>query len=377
MPHVAQYAGDRRPAVTDSDDHVWRLPGKVKTRDVKFEGGRSSGHLSSSAKARLQRIVRKAPEVMVKVTGRVRGGPGQLKAHLDYITRNSRLQGETQDGERVIDRASLRALHDDWLLANTAEQRGRPSPNATQSVSLILSMPPSTPPDRVEAAARTWARDTLGGKYDYLMARHDDTAHPHVHITVRAVGYDGKRLAPGPDDLQTWRERFAREMRRLGVEAEASPRQARGVVRKLPKAPVLGMERRGVEPRVHQQEHAGAERDARNPKLSQPRDWSRDIQNRQDSIRRAYLGHAEELTGGDAADQRLARDIRNFVADMPVPLTRRQALATELRQVLEQHTSRGAPAPAPAVPSTGDQLRREAGRVPEPPSGPALPRLRR
>lgn len=160
---------------------------------------------------------------MVKVTGRVRGGPGQLKAHLDYITRNSRLQGETQDGERVIDRASLRALHDDWLLANTAEQRGRPSPNATQSVSLILSMPPSTPPDRVEAAARTWARDTLGGKYDYLMARHDDTAHPHVHITVRAVGYDGKRLAPGPDDLQTWRERFAREMRRLGVEAEASP----------------------------------------------------------------------------------------------------------------------------------------------------------
>lgn len=363
--------------MTDGNDHVWRLPGKVKTRDVKLEGSRSSGPLSSSSKARLQRIVGKAPEVMVKVTSRVRGGPGKLKVHLDYITRNGRVRGETQDGEQVIDRASLRALHDDWLLANTAEQRGRPSPNATQSVSLILSMPPSTSPDRVEAAARTWARDTLGGKYDYLMARHDDTAHPHVHVTVRAVGYDGKRLAPGPDDLQAWRERFARELRRLGVEAEASPRQARGVVRKLPKAPVLGMEQRGVEPRVHRQEHAGAERVARNPELSQPRDWSRDIQNRQDSIRRAYLGHADELTGGDASDQQLARDIRRFVADMPVPLTRQQALSTELRHVLEKHPDTGTPSPALAVPSADEQRGREAGRVQESPPGTAHPRLRR
>ncbi len=117
--------------------------------------------------------------------------------------------------------------------------------------------------DRVEDAARTWARETLGGRHDYLLARHNDTKHQQVHVTVRAVGYDGKRLAPGPDDLQAWRERFALELRRLGVEAEASRRQARGVVRNAAKGLIVGMERRGVEPRVRRQERQSAEREAR------------------------------------------------------------------------------------------------------------------
>ena len=55
------------------------------------------------------------------------------------------------------------------------------------------------------------------------------------------------------------------------------------------------------------------------------------------------------MAAGDAADQKLARDIRRFVADMPVPLTRRQALAVELRQVLEQRSGREAPASPPAA----------------------------
>ncbi|WP_374526201.1 relaxase/mobilization nuclease domain-containing protein [Sphingopyxis sp.] len=292
---------------------------------------------------------------MVKVTGRSRGGSGHLKSHLDYITRNGKLQAETQDGEKITERARLRDLHDDWLLANAAEARGRPSLNAAQSVALILSMPPGTPPDRVEMAARSWARETLSGRHDWIMARHDDTKHPHVHVTVRAVGYDGRRLAPGPDDLQVWRERFARELRRLGIEAEATPRQARGVVRKMPKAAIAGMERRGVDPRVRQRERQAAEHEARAPKPAQPRDWSRDIQARQDSIRRAYLDHANALERGDAADRRLARDIRRFVADMPVALTRRQALAVELRRVLDQRHGKAVPVGVSSDPTPPDK----------------------
>jgi len=216
-------------------------------------------------------------------------------------------------------------------------------------------MPPGTPPDRVEMAARSWARETLSGRHDWIMARHDDTKHPHVHVTVRAVGYDGRRLAPGPDDLQVWRERFARELRRLGIEAEATPRQARGVVRKMPKAAIAGMERRGVDPRVRQRERQAAEHEARAPKPAQPRDWSRDIQARQDSIRRAYLDHANALERGDAADRRLARDIRRFVADMPVALTRRQALAVELRRVLDQRHGKAVPVGVSSDPTPPDK----------------------
>jgi type IV secretion system T-DNA border endonuclease VirD2 len=342
--------------MADNEDHIWRLPNTVHGKDVKLKGGEKSRPLSSLGKARLGRIVGKAPEVMVKITGRSRGSAGHLKAHMDYITRNGRLQGETQDGERITDRAALRALHEDWMLANAAEARGKAGPNATQSVAVILSMPPGSPPDRVEAAARTWAKETFGGKYDYLMARHDDTDHPHVHVTVRAVGYDGKRLAPGPADLQQYRERFAHQLRRQGVEAEATPRQARGHVRKANPIAVHHAERRGVEPRVRTTVKRDAEREAAKPKPPAPHDWSRDIQVRQDSIKRAYLGHADELEKGPGPDRQLARDIRRFVADMPVALTRRQAMTVELRKVLEQQPGRGSPLPAGGsdIPPIGD-----------------------
>ncbi|SCX35811.1 relaxase/mobilization nuclease domain-containing protein [Agrobacterium rosae] len=326
-----------------TEDHVWRLPASVKGADARLNQAAAPHSLTPSAKARLRRIVARVPEAMVKLTGRSRGGPTHLKAHLDYITRNGRVQAETQDGERISDRTRLRALHDDWLMANAVDARGRSTPNATQSVAFILSMPPGTPPDRVEAAARTWARETFTDSYDWLMARHDDTRHPHVHVTVRAVGRDGLRLAPGPADLQQWRERFARELRRLGVEAEATPRQARGTVRKSAQPAIYRSEKNGKEPRVLQAERRDVEREARAPKPPQPRDWSRAIQTRQESIRLAYLVHADALANGNADDRQLARDIRRFVTTMPVPLTRRQAMAVDLRQVLEQHRSKKIP----------------------------------
>lgn len=341
----------------DEQAHPWRLPGAVKGQDIKL-GGKACGALSAPAKVRLRRIVSKAPEVMVKITGRTRSHAGHLKRHLDYITRNGRITAETQDGQRITDRTKLRAVHDDWLLANAAQSRGRGGANAAQSVSIILSMQPGTPPDKVEAAARTWARETFGGKYDWIMARHDDTGHPHVHVAVRAVGRDGLRLVPGPDDLQHWRERFARELRRLGVEAEATPRQARGHVPKAERLPVKKIKQRGLEPRVQNAQRQSSQREAHAPKPPQPRDWSRDIQARQEAIRRAYLTHADALGRGDGADRQLAHDIRRFVADMPVPLTRRQALATELRHVLEQHPGRGT-TPMSPLPGSAQVPRRE------------------
>lgn len=210
-----------------SDDDVWRLPPTQHGRDIRLGRDRTPPSLPSGAKARPGGGAAKTPEAVVKLTGRARGVAGHLLAQFDYITRNGTLPAETHDGERITERARLLALHDDWLLANAVDDRGRDAANAVQSVALSLSMPPGTPPDRLEAAARRWAQDTFAGTHDWVMVRHNDTGHPHVHIAVRAVGVDGRRLAPGPADLQHWRERFARELRRLGVEAEATPRIAR------------------------------------------------------------------------------------------------------------------------------------------------------
>jgi len=339
--------------VSDGDDEVWRLPPTFRGRDVRLTPGGEPAPLSAAGKARLRRIVTKAPEAMVKLTGRARGAAGHLLAQLDYLTRNGTLTAETQDGERITGRARLRDLHDDWLLANAAEGRGKAGANAAQSVALTLSMPPGTPPDRVEAAARQWARATFAGTHDWIMARHDDTGHPHVHIAVRAVGADGRRLAPGPADLRRWRERFARELRRLGVEAEATPRFARGQVRTAERQPALKAEQRGQAPRAAAAIRCTAEVDARSP-AAPPPGWSRDLQARHESIRRAYLGHAERLECGDAEDRQLARDIRRFVAAMPVPLTRRQALAAALRHARDGEPGRDAS--VPAVPDPAPSL---------------------
>ena len=286
-----------------SDDDVWRLPPTQHGYDIRLERDRAPLPLASGGKARLRRIANNAPEAVVKLTGRARGAAGHLLAQFDYITRNGTLPAETQDGERITGRARLMTLQDDWLLANAAGGRSRAGPNAAQSVALTLSMPPGTPSDRVEAAARRWARDTFAGTHDWVMARHDDTGHPHVHITVRAVGSDGRRLAPGPADLQRWRERFARELRRLGVEAEATPRVARGRGPRANPRQAHKAEHHGIPPHTHTAIGHAAGEDARAIALLALPARSRPLQARQKSIRRDHLDHAEALDRRDTADR--------------------------------------------------------------------------
>lgn len=314
----------------ERDEEVWRLPDTARGEDVRLGGRSQSPSLSPNAKARLARIARGAPEVMVKITGRSRGIV-HLKQHLDYITRNGRLEAELQDGTKVETRADLRHLHDDWLAANLLGERRPAREGAAQSVGIILSMPAGTPPDRVHDAARSWARAALAS-HDWLLVRHDDREHPHVHLTVRAVGPTGRRLAVGPTDLQIWREGFARELRRLGVEAEATPRKARGIVRKSEVTAVHRIAERGAEPVIVRRRRAEAHWMAAsaNDGKRAPAEWEQAVQGRQHGIRAAYLTQAELLAVGDPSERQLARDLRAFVAEMPAPLTRHQNVYSEL-----------------------------------------------
>ena len=180
-------------------------------------------------RARLARIARRAPEVMVKVTGRTRD-PAHLKAHLTYVSRKGELELETPDGWSLKGAAEVRELVADWSAMALADSRRRA--NTPFSLSLVLSMPQGTDALAVRDAARGFARAAFGGRFDYVFALHMDEPHPHVHVAVRALGYAGERLNPKKADLEAWRQAFARELRDRGVEAEATPRRARGVTRK-------------------------------------------------------------------------------------------------------------------------------------------------
>jgi len=62
--------------------------------------------------------------------------------------------------------------------------------------------------------------------------------------------------------------------------------------------------------------------------------WNQQIKSRQDAIRRRYLDYAAELQrSGVPADVELARQVRQFVNDMPAVETRRHALKNELSEL--------------------------------------------
>ncbi|WP_224761363.1 relaxase/mobilization nuclease domain-containing protein [Brevundimonas aurantiaca] len=169
--------------------------------------------------ARFVRVARRAPEVMVKVTGRTRDGD-HLKAHLDYISRNGAVALEGPDGERLDGRAEVRALARDWA-EEFAMEPGRRR-DASISLSIVLSMPAGADAVRLHDAARAFAAETFGERFAYVFALHDEGRHPHVHLTVRRLGRDGERLNPRKADLQIWREGFARALRNRSIEAEAT-----------------------------------------------------------------------------------------------------------------------------------------------------------
>ena len=172
-------------------------------------------------------VVRRAPQVMVKVTG---GGRGMaaIAAHFRYISKNGRLQIEDDRELTYRGKESLHDLAEQWrrggaLIPEEGQRR--------EAFNIMLSMPHGTSALAVQQAARAFAKAELAG-HRYVMVLHDHQANPHVHLSVRATGRDGSRLNPRKTDLHRWRETFAARLRELGVEAEATRQATRGETRR-------------------------------------------------------------------------------------------------------------------------------------------------
>ena len=168
-------------------------------------------------------VVRRAPQVMVKVTGGGRG-MGAITAHLRYISKAGRLPIEDDRGAAREGKEALRAVADQWRfggarIPEVSERR--------EAFNIMLSMPTGTDARLVHQAAREFAKAELAN-HRYVMVLHTHQANPHVHISVRAEGRDGSRLNPRKEDLHRWREVFAERLRGLGIEAEASSQAVRG-----------------------------------------------------------------------------------------------------------------------------------------------------
>ncbi|WP_082751308.1 relaxase/mobilization nuclease domain-containing protein [Burkholderia sp. MSMB1459WGS] len=259
---------------------------------------------ASLLREKLGLTLRRAPEVMVKISNKATGaqGMGTVRRHLQYISRNGNVELEDQDGHMIAGKLELNDLLEQWHLSGW----GIPQDSKRrETLNVLLSMPPGTNRQAVRDAARAFAHEIFGDGRLYVFAEHDDEAHPHVHLSVHTRGPDGRRLNPRNQDLRDWRETFARRLREYGVDANATPRMARGQTQRFPKRGAVWMVRQGTPLRFP---------------LSAPNEET------QQFLWNIHLGSliawheiAKALAHSDASEDRtMAMDIADFVLQMPI-----------------------------------------------------------
>lgn len=245
-------------------------------------------------------VVRRAPQVMVKVTG---GGRGMkaIVAHLRYISKNGRLEIEDQRGETLRGKDSLRDLADEWRWGGSKIPEEAVPGQRREAFNIMLSMPRGTDPLTVQRAAREFARAELA-EHTYVMVLHDHQANPHVHISVRAESRQGRRLNPRKADLHRWRETFAEKLNDQGIEAEATRQATRGRDRNYATLWRAMTRQDGRLRTTRAVTRATAK--ARATRAQAVEAWM-------------YIGRALALSG-DSDDRKLASAIAAFIKEMPI-----------------------------------------------------------
>ena len=305
-------------------------------------GPPGSTRFSPAQVEQIRRTICRTTEVMVKVTG---GGtnPGSVAAHFAYISRKGKLEIETDEGERVAGTDAQRTFLATWHLELSAGQYRGPRDQRTEAREtqlvhkIVLSMPAPTPPEKVLAGARAFAREKLGVRHRYAMALHTDQANSHVHLVVKAEDETGRRLHVDKPMLREWREDFARMMREQGIAANATPRVVRGRNKGKARDGAFRAQRRGKSSTIRAKVTMIASELAKNGRFSEP------ARAKLVDTRKAVV--ANWMSIADTLDRQgevnLAGDVRYFAKHLPPALTDMERLAAKLAQHLA--SSRDAP----------------------------------
>lgn len=280
-------------------------------------GGGAYGAVSGRAILAMERTARRTPEVVVRITGRQRGG-GHVLANFSYISRLG--HGEevqvplyTSDGDILRDGRDMQVLAQDW---QEWDEGGEGRRSGSTSISMVLSMPAATDPLELREAALTFAREEFAGR-SWVAALHVDRDHPHVHLTIARRDHDGRRFHPGRDDLFRFRQRFASKLRDRGIEANATPARARGIDPRHEPIAARKMREKGQVPRLDQS-RAERARQFRDRGAADP--VRAVLADRHAAVLQAYAKSIAELSASPSlADQVIAQSLQKFVETMPEP----------------------------------------------------------
>jgi hypothetical protein len=327
------------------------IPG-VPLLDIASYARRGPGHRDRLSPAEVQQIartVRRTPEVMVKVLSRGGQDLGAVRRHLDYLRLrgDGELELETDDGQRLSGEGGSKDLLEDWDL-DLEEHRRQSDLDARRSRSpklvhkLMFSMPAGTQPKKVLAAVKNFAREEFALRHRYTMVLHTDEPHPHVHLVLKAVSEQGVRLNIKKATLRHWRSEFARNLRLLGVEANATERAVRGETRNFKKDGIYRASLRGASTYVRAQAEPVAAELLKGNTRVEPGKHTLVETRRQ--IENGWRSVANQLAKDGHHD--LAGDVQRFVDRMPAPRTDREHIAAKLVErvreprVRDQHPTR-------------------------------------
>jgi hypothetical protein len=250
---------------------------------------------------------------------------------------------ETDDGQRLKGEGVAEAVIDDWDL-DLEELRptfvprpslmGRPPPKLVQK--LVLSMAEGTPPEKVLAAVRDFAREEFGAKHRYALVLHTDEPHPHVHLVVKAMSEEGKRLNIRKVTLREWRTQFARHLREQGVPANATARAARGGLRPWKLDGIHRAAMRGESTHYQRRANEAPQDLVQGTSVAEPG------KERLLATRRAVVQGCEEV--GDQLVRQghleLAQAVRAFISRLPKPRTEKELIKATLLDESRARASR-------------------------------------
>lgn len=179
-------------------------------------------------------ITKKPPkiqtEVVVKITGASRNY-GSLKAHLRYISRGGELAVETNTNEVFQGKENLKDLADSFNdyrqdIPTESFLRDNNLKEKREALHIVFSMRDIThaSPSKIKESAMKTI-DELYPNNHYAIAFHGDTDNPHCHLVLKVKDINGKRIKI--DNYHKIREKFAENLRNLGINATATKRKDR------------------------------------------------------------------------------------------------------------------------------------------------------
>jgi hypothetical protein len=292
----------------------------------------------------IARTVRHTPEVMVKISG---GGQSAkaVAAHFKYLSRQE-FEIETDEGEHLKGKGSEKTLIEDWDLDLDAAEsrspyRGVPGRRPAKLVhNLVLSMPAGTPAAGVLEASRAFAREQFALKHRYALVLHTDQPHPHVHLVVKAMGEQGRRMNIRKETLREWRRQLASHLRAQGIAANATERVVRGVTKPQKRDGVYRAMRAGRS--THMRTRVESVVAALRAGVIKSETAKIQILDTRRSVVRGWLSIREILSAGSS--EGLASEVERFIGDMRPPLTEREWLTQALLGRPRDHRQQTPPA---------------------------------